>query len=128
MKKEIERQPNGAGTDLIHVNVPWNTMPMLEAQQWYAKLKQEFERAGAILNARSCSESEEGYVCFMAVKEGACKKGVVHTGRPAGIDSSHKNPKTGLYDPVRICSERCWILYQGQLIQERRARELGQEA
>ena len=111
--------------ELVRVEVPWNTMPMLEAQKWYAKLKDEFEKAGAILNARSCAEHEEGYICFMAGKEGACKKGVIRTGRPAGIDSSHKNPKTGLMEPVRICSERCWILYQGMLIQERRERELG---
>lgn len=122
MKKE-----NGVA-DLIEINVPWHTIPMLEGQKWYAKLREEFEKAGAILNARSCAEREEGYVCFMAGREGACKKGVVRTGRPAGIDSSHKNPKTGLLEPVRICSERCWILYQGQLIQERRERELGREA
>lgn len=123
MKKE-----NGEDRDLIEVNVPWNTVPMLEGQRYYAKLKAEFERAGAILNARNCAEGEDGYVCFMAGKEGGCKKGVIRKGRPAGIDSSHKNPKTGLLEPVRICSERCWILYQGQMIEERRARELAREA
>jgi hypothetical protein len=36
------------------------------------------------------------------------------------MDLSHVNPKTGLLQPVRICSEICSIRYQGVMIEERR--------
>jgi hypothetical protein len=137
MPRRIPEKTNGSPGEIIdaeyaevpsiEVAVDWHGMPMLEAEQWYMRLRAEFERAGGILNARRCSENEAGYVCFMAGKENACKEGVIRTGRPAGIDSSYRDPKTGLFTPVRICSERCWVLYQGQLIQERKDRELARE-
>jgi hypothetical protein len=108
----------------ISISVPWETLDLLEAQHYYSELKKEFERAGAILNARCCEEGEEKYVCFMAGKPGACELGMVRTGRPRGIDYAHKDPHSGLLKPAKICSERCWILYQQQLINERREREL----
>jgi hypothetical protein len=117
-KKEVA----AATKPMLEINIPWSTMDLLEAQQWYAKLKAELERAGSILNTRLC-DTGDAYVCFMAGKPGACPKGVVRTGRPAGIDSAHKD-KNGLLKPAKICSERCWILYQKQLIDERREREM----
>jgi hypothetical protein len=114
-------------TIAISVTVPWDTLPILEAQQWYEKLKREFERAGTILNARLCAQTLDSFVCFMAGTEGACKAGVVHKGRPAGIDYQHKDEKTGLLQPAMICSERCWVLYQAKLIAERRDRELARQ-
>jgi hypothetical protein len=112
---------------LIDVTVPWESLEILEAQQWYAILKKEFERAGAILNARLCAQTQDSFVCFMAGTEGACKAGVIHKGRPAGIDYQHKDSKTGLLQPAMICSERCWVLYQAKLISERRERELARQ-
>jgi hypothetical protein len=108
----------------VKINVPWETLDILEAQRWYAVVRAEFERAGTILNARRCAENLDSFVCFMAGEEGACKPGIVHKGRPIGIDYAHKNPKTGLLEPAMICSERCWVLYQAKMIAERREREL----
>lgn len=108
---------------MMQINIPWDTLDLREAQIWYARLKHEFERAGWILNQRSCTASEEKWTCFMAGKTGACAKGIVHSSRPVGIDYGHKD-KHGLLKPARICSERCWLLYQKLLIDERRAREI----
>jgi hypothetical protein len=98
-------------------------MPMLEAQDWYERLKQEFEKAGKILNARSVNNWENGWVCFMAGKPNACAKGIVRTGKPAGIDNSYTTPR-GKFVQVLVCTMRCWELYQAQRIDERRQREL----
>jgi len=119
-KNPVEIAPRVAA---IRVDVDWTKVPMPEAQQLYAQLKGEYEKAGQILNARSMPQ-EKGYVCFMAGKEKCCQKGVVHDGRPRGTDYSYKDPKTGLMPPggVQICSENCWIRFQGMLIEERRKR------
>jgi hypothetical protein len=109
----------------LYINIPWNTMDVIEAQQWYAKLKLEFENAGRILNERTFQKANEAsYECFMAGKPLCCKKGVKHMGIPRGLDNSYKDPETGLYKPVRVCSENCWIRYQDQRVRERREQYL----
>ena len=109
---------------IMEVNISWETMDVIEAQLWYGKLKAELERAGAILNKRTCLENEDQWTCFMGGKYGCCEHGVIYSRRPAGIDYAHKDPVTGLMKPARICSERCWVLYQKELIDARRAREI----
>jgi hypothetical protein len=103
----------------ITVQVDWGTLAMPEAQQAYAQLKSHFEKAGAILNARAMP-TDNKYVCYMAGKDKCCPVGVVHDGQPRFIDYSRKNPKTGLMEVVKICSENCSIRYNNVLIEERR--------
>lgn len=107
--------------------INWQTLPMAEAQQLYAKLKDRFERVGKILNARAMASTQiEFYECFMAGRDKCCAKGTKHRMPARGTDyeNGHKDPKTGLVTPVLICSENCWIRYQGLLIDERRERNL----
>lgn len=122
----IERKP------VLVVDVDWSTMPVLLAQQYYAQLKAHFEKAGAILNARTTGSNGQ-WVCYMADKstriDGKTKKpipsdcptqGQVLNILPRFTDYSHVDNKTGLIDPVRICSEICSIRYNQILIDERR--------
>jgi hypothetical protein len=99
----------------IGISVDWEKLPMPEAQQAYAQLRKEFEKAGFILNQRSMPAAD-GYTCFM------CKK--FHLGLARGTDFSYVNPQTGLMQPVSICGELCWIHYQELRIKERKEREL----
>lgn len=103
----------------VTVRVDWNTLAIGEAQQAYARLKDEFEKAGTILNNRSMPR-DNNYVCYMAGKPLCCLPGIVHDGQPRFIDYSRKNPKTGLMEVVKICSELCSIRYNAMLIEERK--------
>ena len=105
--------------------VDWQNLPMPVAQQLYAQLKETFERAGKILNARAMASTQiEFYECFMAGRDKCCSKGTKHRMPARGTDyeNGHKDPKTGLVTPVLICSENCWIRFQGLLIDQRRER------
>ena len=107
----------------IFVRADWQNLPMLEAQAAYARLRQDFEKAGAILNARSTGANTE-WRCYMSERSKDCpSKGQLHNTLPRFMDLSHKHPKTGLIEPVRCCSEICSIRYQSILIDERRERE-----
>lgn len=134
-RRRIARQPaNVVGTQegappvmLGIASVDWQNIGMPEAQQLYAKLKEEFERAGRILNSRLMHlEDSEFYECFMAGKPNCCAKGTKHRLPARGTDyeNGFRDPKTGLVMPVRICGENCWIRFQGLLIDERRERNL----
>ena len=117
-----ERRPS-----TLHVDIDWATIPMPEAQGLYARLKEVFEKAGKILNARAMAATQvEFYECFMAGKAKCCAKGTQHRMPARGTDyeNGHKDPKSGLVTPVLICSENCWIRYQEVLINERRDRNL----
>jgi hypothetical protein len=87
----------------ITIAVDWEHLRLEEAQQAYAQLRKQFEKAGFILNARSMPAPGQ-YVCFI------CQK--THLGDPRGKDYSYKNPSTGLMEPVSICGERDWLAYQ----------------
>lgn len=129
MAKTAKKQPDMEATNLtvvsapppygIFIDVGWETLPMPVAQQAYATLKDIFEKAGAILNARSMP-TDNKYVCYMAGKPMCCPPKIVHDGQPRFIDYSRKNPKTGLMEVVKICSENCSIRYNNLLIEERR--------
>ncbi len=128
--RESTPQPVPVDVPLFELRIDWNSMPLLEAQQWYAKLKAEFENAGRILNARASNKLSEGYECFMAGKSvngtKACAKGITHSGIPRGVDYSYRDPETGLLCVARICSERCWILYNQFRIDQRRERYIAE--
>jgi hypothetical protein len=117
--------PAATPAPLIHVD--WQNIPMPDAQTLYAQLKESFEQAGRILNARAMAATQvEFYECFMAGKPKCCAKGTQHRMPARGTDyeNGHKDPKSGLVTPVLICSENCWIRYQEVLINERRDRNL----
>jgi hypothetical protein len=101
----------------ILVLVDWEHLPMQEAQQFYAHLKSEFEKAGRILNTRSM-ERTSGYTCFM------CKKHF--NGNPGFTDFSYTDPKTGLSPRVDCCGELCVINYNAMRINERHQRSIAQ--
>lgn len=103
------------GSGQIAVDVDWHRLPMPEAQQFYAQLKTEFERAGKILNARSM-ERTSGYTCFM------CKK--TFQGNPGFTDFSYIDPQTGLSPRVDCCGELCVINYNAMRINERHQRNI----
>jgi hypothetical protein len=105
------------------LDIDWARMDLREAVVYYARLKKEFELAGRTLNQRTTVMDEEKWQCFMNGRPGGCKKGVYYTRRPAGVDADYRDPITGLNFPARICSERCWSLYQQLRIEERRKRE-----
>lgn len=114
-------KPNNAPPPIameLTIHVDWDKIPMEQARTLYARLKTEFERAGAILNNRLMPR-ESSYQCFV------CKQ--VHHGEPRGKDYSRVDPMTGLMVPVMICGERCWITYQDQCIKERKAGEMFKE-
>lgn len=100
---EVHRAPS------IVIEVDWAQMPMLEAQQFYAHLKDEFEKAGRILNARSM-ERVSGYTCFMCHKH--------FNGNPGFTDHSYIDPKTGLSPRVDCCGELCVINYHKMRIDQ----------
>lgn len=97
----------------IKVEVDWQNAPLPQAQEAYARLKKEFERAGTILNSRSMP-TPGSYVCFM------CQ--ITHPGEARGKDDSQVNPSTGLAERVRICGEECWISFQDFCIRGRSMR------
>jgi hypothetical protein len=117
-----------------HPRVPWvdwENIPLADARILYGQLKAEFDKAGTILNARAMPAQNERYVCFICPctcakkstsvyaedHEEDCKK--IHPGEARGKDDAYRDPKTGLYVPIRICGERHWIEYQNMRIQER---------
>lgn len=99
----------------IAVDVDWDTLPMVDAQQFYAHLKAEFERAGKILNERSMRHLS-GYTCFM------CKK--YFQGNPGFTDYSYVDPQTGLCPRVDCCGELCVINYNAMRIGQRHQRSV----
>lgn len=99
----------------ISVNVDWDHIPLQDGQHFYAHLKEEFERAGRILNARSM-QRVSGYTCFM------CKKHF--DGNPGFTDYSYTDPATGLSPRVDCCGELCVINYNAMRINQRHQRDL----
>lgn len=102
----------------ISVTVDWQNIPIDQGQSLYAILKNEFEKAGKMLNARLMAE-HEGYTCFM------CKKHF--GGRPGMTDLSYQDPATGLFPRVDLCGELCVINYHKMRIDMRTAKNI-QEA
>jgi hypothetical protein len=94
--------PRNIPMSSIDIKVDWEHIDMPSAQQLYAHLKAEFEKAGKILNARS-SERTMGFTCFM------CKKHFA--GNPGFTDYSYIDPATGLSPRVDCCGELCVINY-----------------
>lgn len=125
LREGLKQKTNGdAPTGSVHItevatfpdvliSVDWKNAPMHEAQSAYSKLREEFEKAGRILNERSMP-APGSYKCFM------CQ--IVHPGDARGKDDSYYDPDTGLLSPVRICGEGCWISYQDFRIRERSLR------
>jgi len=114
------KPPNGtAARPMISVEVDWEHIPMSEGQAVYAKLKEEFDKAGKILNARSM-EHLEGYTCFM------CNKSF--RGRPGFVDHSFIDPETHLARLVECCGELCVINYNKFRINLRLQQNLVQAA
>jgi len=109
----------------LFIDVDWQNIPMAEAQGLYARMKDAFEVAGRILNARAMPEGEF-YVCYMAGKPKCCKAGTLFR-RPARFrdyENGPRDPKTGLVTPVEICGENCSIRYNDLLITARRERNM----
>jgi hypothetical protein len=99
----------------IEVSVDWQNMSMPQAESLYAILKNEFEKAGKILNSRHTAE-HDGYTCFMCHKHFA--------GRPGMTDLSYQDPKTGLFPRVDLCGELCVVNYHKLRIDMRTAKHL----
>lgn len=103
----------------IVVIVNWEKTPMPEAQRYYAQLKEEFEKAGRILNARSM-ERVSGFTCFMCHKH--------FDGNPGFTDHSYIDPATGLSPRVDCCGELCVINYNSFRINQRHQKDLARAA
>lgn len=102
---------------IINIVVDWDNIPMPEAQQLYAQIQAEFNRAGRILNARSMARYE-GYTCFMCHKQ--------FKGNPGFTDLSFISPETGLMVRVDCCGELCVIRYNEKRIEMRIKKNLAQ--
>lgn len=104
----------------IVIEVDWEHLPMPEAQQLYAHLKDEFEKAGKILNARE-NRRNAGYTCF------TCKQ--YFEGLPHFVDYSYIDPSTGLNVRVECCrDEHCSREYHEMRIRERTKAHLREAA
>jgi hypothetical protein len=101
--------------DSITVSVDWQNLPMQQAEAFYAILKNEYEKAGKILNSRHSAE-HDGYYCFM------CRKHF--SGRPGMTDLSYQDPKTGLFPRVDLCGELCVVNYHKLRIDMRTAKHI----
>jgi hypothetical protein len=106
-------------SEKIVVSIDWQNIPIQQGQSFYAILKNEFEKAGRILNARLMAE-HEGYTCFQ------CH--TYHAGRPGMTDLSYKDPKSGLFPRVDLCGELCVREYHKFRIDERLAEHLKEAA
>ena len=104
IKEELNKRWN------IVVDVDWNHLPILDAQEAYAVMRKEFEKAGQILNDRSMP-APGSYKCFI------CQ--ITHPGDPRGKDLAYEDPETKLRVPVEICGEACWLKYSDYRIKER---------
>jgi hypothetical protein len=103
----------------ITVDINWNTLTMLEAQQAYAQLQKEYQHAGEVLNARSMNRGDT-FECF-----------VCHTvhDRPARYkNNAYKKPGETLQTVVECCGERCSIIFENQIVTERRERNIAERA
>lgn len=105
--------------DHVTIEVDWEHLPMQVAQEFYAYLKVEFERAGKTLNTRLMTRTES-FTCFM------CKK--TFNGRPGFTDHSYIDPATGLSPRVDCCGELCVINYNSFRINQRHQKELAKAA
>jgi len=114
-------QPNHDPLAVPHISVmvDWQHIAMIDGQHFYGVLKEEFERAGRILNARAM-ERVSGYTCFM------CKK--QFQGNPGFTDFSYTDPLTGLSPRVDCCGELCVINYNAMRINQRHQRDLARAA
>ena len=112
---KVEPPPPVSLPDHIDIEVDWDNISMLMAQQFYAHLKSEFERAGRILNARSMSRLS-GFECFMCHRH--------FPGDPKFSDHSYIDPKTGLSPRVDCCGELCVINYNAMRINERHEKDV----
>lgn len=99
----------------IRVSIDWQNIPMPEGESFYAILKNEYEKAGRILNARHNAEMN-GYDCFMCHKH--------FSGRPGMTDLSYQDPKTGLFPRVDLCGELCVVNYHKMRIDMRTAKHI----
>ena len=105
----------------IRVTIDWETIPIPEGQAFYAILKNEFEKAGKLLNARLMAE-QEGFTCKMCHQHFA--------GRPGMTDLSWKDPETGLFPRVDLCSEVCvrnWDIFRTTERRDKYIREADQQ-
>jgi hypothetical protein len=99
----------------IRVSIDWQNISISEGESFYAILKNEFEKAGRILNARRSAE-QDGYTCFMCHKH--------YAGRPGMTDLSYQDPKTGLFPRVDLCGELCVVNYHKLRIDMRTAKHI----
>ena len=99
----------------IRVSIDWQNIPIAQGESFYAILKNEFEKAGKILNGRHSAE-QDGYTCFMCHKH--------YAGRPGMTDLSYQDPKTGLFPRVDLCGELCVVNYHKLRIDMRTAKHL----
>lgn len=141
MQTAVARKPKGKlapppvpsiRKPVIVVDVDWGNIPVADAQNLYAELRRQADRAAQILNART-TRGDGKWVCYMSDKkrpdkdgnltiESDCQtRGVVHDGleRPRFTDYS-RTDRNGLMVVVKICSEMCSIRYNQVLIDERR--------
>ena len=114
-KEKVEVAESRYSEPTIAVSVDWQNLPMRLAEPLYQQLKREFEKAGSILNARHSAE-QDGYTCKI------CRNR--RTGRPGMTDLSWRNPDTGLFERVDLCSEFCVVRWNEYRINERRDREI----
>jgi hypothetical protein len=97
----------------IRVSIDWQNIPISEGQSFYAILKNEFEKAGRILNSRLMAE-QDGFTCKMCGKH--------FQGRPGMTDLSWQDPETHCFPRVDLCGEVCvrnWDIFRTE---QRRAK------
>jgi uncharacterized CHY-type Zn-finger protein len=112
--------PRNIPMSSIDIKVDWEHIDMPSAQQFYAHLKAEFEKAGKILNDRE-NKRNAGYTCF------TCKK--YFEGLPHYVDFSYIDPITGLNILVTCCrNELCSREYNEMRIRERTKENLRRAA
>jgi hypothetical protein len=88
----------------------WMSAPIEDCRTRLAALRADFETGGRIVGQRSDMSDPRSYKCFVC---SAPIPEISPSGRGPGWVWKHDylDPKTGLYQSVVICSQRCHTVY-----------------
>ena len=99
---ESEAEPSEDGTVMRLPN--WETVEIEEAEQWLRLLREEQEKAALIVNQR------RGGPTLNRCANATCQREVLD-GKEA-FSRSIKDPTTGIWHRMVLCSVRCWMEWQ----------------
>jgi hypothetical protein len=106
-----EAESKHRSTPVIDVQVDWQNIDLAVAQSLFSKLRTVLDGAGKIINSRLSEPIH--YPCEI------CRR-MVTANNAKFMDSSYKDPETGLIRASFCCSEECYSKYMRDQIEQRR--------